>query len=436
LLDFGLDAKLVLNHLPNLADVRRRARQTGEATPVTRPAADYSIAAQIRRHGVTHLQCTPSQARILAADDDTRSALSSLDHMLVGGEAFPPALARDLKNLVSGRLTNMYGPTETTIWSSTWDVAPFDGQVPIGRPIANTQVYVLDQRMRPVPVGVEGTLWIGGDGVTEGYLGRDSLTAERFVTNPFGKGRIYDTGDVVRYDGDGTLQFLGRDDFQVKIRGHRIELGEIEAALEAQPEVRSAVVVVRAGDGEGVNNGSGADGADAQRDQRLVAYVQAVDGVSIDMNEVRRALKGQLPDVMVPSVYTVLDTLPLTPNGKVDRTALPGPKPDEAPTAAYEAPTGDVEQAISDVWRSVLSMDQIGVSDNFFDLGGHSLLAAQVVRRLSERLNQDVPVISLFQYPTIRALAEHLGGVVEEADSGASRGQSRAEMRRQRMMRR
>jgi acyl carrier protein len=167
-----------------------------------------------------------------------------------------------------------------------------------------------------------------------------------------------------------------------------------------------------------------------------VAYLQAVDGVSIDTGEMRKALKSQLPDVMVPSVYAVLETFPLTPNGKVDRNALPDPEPVKRPTAAYEAPAGNVEQTISNVWRSVLNMDQISASDNFFDLGGHSLLAAQVVRQLSERLGQDVPVVSLFQYPTIRALAEHLGGAVEEADSGASRGQSRAEMRRQRMMRR
>lgn len=468
LLDFGLPAETVVEHLPHLCEVKdasdaqwaKNAPDAGvnvqgngqqgdgqpvgsanlpssnvhaanvpSATPSKKTASvQATIPENIAAYGVTHLQCTPSQARMLVADADTREALQTLDHMMVGGEAFPPALAHQLRDVVSGRVTNMYGPTETTIWSSTWDVTDFDGTVPIGHPIANTSIYLLDEHMRPVPMGVPGALWIGGDGVTLGYLGRETLTAERFVPNPFGDGRLYNTGDVARYAEDGTLHFLGRNDFQVKIRGHRIELGEIEAALETQEGVRSAVVVVR----------TTGDGQEGSYDQRLVAYLLPTPGVTLDTDALRAALSERLPEIMVPTVYAVVDALPLTPNGKVDRNGLPDPepKPRERAVQTFEAPTGDTEQVILEIWKSLLDLEHIGVTENFFDIGGHSLLAVQVVRQLGERLNTEVPVLTLFQYPTIRTLSEHLGGSDESAESGATRGQSRAEMRRQRMMRR
>ncbi len=463
LLDFGLPAKTVVEHLPHLCEVKDASdaqwaddaqwaeneldaavsaqgdgQPAGSATvsssnlPSATPsktanAVQATIPENIAAYGVTHLQCTPSQARMLVADADTREALTRLDHMMIGGEAFPPALAHQLRDVVSGRVTNMYGPTETTIWSSTWDVADFDGTVPIGRPIANTSMYLLDEQMQPVPMGVPGALWIGGDGVTLGYLGREHLTAERFVANPFGDGHIYNTGDVARYAEDGTLHFLGRNDFQVKIRGHRIELGEIEAALETQESVRSAVVVVR----------TTGDGQEGGYDQRLVAYLLPTPGTTLDTDALRAALDEQLPGIMVPTVYIVVDALPLTPNGKVDRNALPDPEPTarERVAQTYQAPAGDTEQVILEIWQSLLDFDHIGVTENFFDIGGHSLLAVQVVRQLGEHLKTDIPVLTLFQYPTIRTLSEHLGSN-ESAESGATRGQSRAEMRRQRMMRR
>jgi len=307
LLDFGLPAQTVVEHLPYLCEVKDASdaqwadhapdaavHAQGDGQPVgSAPVSSSSnlpsvtpstkadgvqatIPENIAAYGVTHLQCTPSQARMLVADADTREALRTLDHMMVGGEAFPPALAHQLRHLVSGRVTNMYGPTETTIWSSTWDVADVDGTVPIGQPIANTSIFLLDEQMRPIPLGVPGVLWIGGDGVTLGYLGREALTAERFVPNPFGDGRIYNTGDVARYAEDGTLHFLGRNDFQVKIRGHRIELGEIEAALETQAGVRSAVVVVR----------TTGDGQEGSYDQSLVAYLLPTPGATLDRKSV------------------------------------------------------------------------------------------------------------------------------------------------------
>ena len=379
LLDFGLPAKTVVEHLPHLCEVKDAsdaqwaenasdAAVSGQgdgqpagsamvsssnllsATPSkTADAVQATIPENIAAYGVTHLQCTPSQARMLVADADTRKALQTLDHMMVGGEAFPPALAHQLRDVVSGRVTNMYGPTETTIWSSTWDVADFDGTVPIGQPIANTSMYLLDEQMRPVPIGVPGALWIGGDGVTRGYLGREHLTAERFVANPFGDGRIYNTGDVARYAEDGTLEFLGRNDFQVKIRGHRIELGEIEAALETQEGVRSAVVVVR----------TTGDGQEGSYDQRLVAYLLPMSGATLDTDALRSALNKQLPEIMVPSVFAVVDTLPLTPNGKVDRNALPDPEPKARERVCPDLPSarlGDTEQVILEIWQSLLDL--------------------------------------------------------------------------------
>jgi natural product biosynthesis luciferase-like monooxygenase protein len=421
LLDFGLDAELVLDHLPMLGAVRSRAN----ASPVEGAAEhDDSIAAQIERHGVTHLQCTPSQARMLVADPTARAALQQLDHMMVGGEALPLELARELRSLVGGAVTNMYGPTETTIWSTTHSVAEGDETVPIGRPIANTQIYILDDRMQPVPVGVPGELYIGGDGVTQGYLHREALTAERFVDDPFRPaGRMYRTGDLARYRPDGVIEFLGRDDFQVKIRGHRIELGEIEATLEAMDAVQAAVAVAQRSDDE----------------TRLVAYVQPAHaqpaGSEVEAAALRDALEAQLPPVMVPSDLVLLDAFPLTPNGKVDRGALPEPgRSRERAEGQYVAPESTLEETIARIWRDVLQLDDVGATDNFFDLGGHSLLAVQVNNRLKEELERDLSVVELFQYPTVRALAGHLGNGAAEEQSGVAQGQDRARKRREALL--
>ena len=444
LLDFGIDAQTVLDHLPRLNEVKNRSQASSQDRPTVEepdPArgdsrggavpeiADDSIPANVRRHRVTHLQCTPSQARMLVADSATRRVLPMLRHLMVGGEAFPPALARDLRDLLGpsgGRVTNMYGPTETTIWSSTWDVDAFDGTVPIGTPIANTVVYLLDDALQLVPVGVSGNLWIGGESVTNGYLGREELTADRFVDDPFRLGgRMYRTGDLARYAADGTLEFLGRTDFQVKIHGHRIELEEIEVVLEQQPGVRAAVVSLNASDANA----------------RLVAYLQPLPGAELDPETIRQALADRLPAIMVPSIVQVLEVLPLTPNGKIDRGALPDIESvHPVTTAAYAAPNTETEQTVAAIWQAVLQVDRVGVDDNFFDLGGHSLLAVQVVRQLGEQLGREVPIVELFQYPTVRTLTAHLAsngslGSNGSTTSGAARGQSRAELRRQALRR-
>ncbi len=256
LIDFGVDADSVLEGLQYLNELRRRSDPAGDEE-------DYSIPSQIRRHGVTHLQCTPSLARILAAEPDSLAALRPLRKLLVGGEALPLALAEQLAPALDGGLINMYGPTETTVWSTAAVIDRSGDPVTIGRPLANTQVYVLDRRRRPVPVGVPGELYIGGQGVARGYLERPDLTADRFIPDPFSAepgARLYRTGDLVRYREDGRIEYVGRLDHQVKIRGYRIELGEIEAVLAAHPAVRESVVVAR-------ENGTG--------DHTLVAYVGA-----------------------------------------------------------------------------------------------------------------------------------------------------------------
>jgi hypothetical protein len=400
---------------------------------------DYSLAGELIRHRVTHLQCTPSLAAMLVADPASRAALGGLRRMLVGGEALSPVLARQLSEATpSSTLINMYGPTETTVWSTSHAIDGASSTVPIGRPIANTQCYILDRAAQPVPIGVAGELFIGGDGVTRGYLHRPELTDERFVITPFTEGRLYRTGDLTRYRADGVIEFLGRLDHQVKIRGHRIELGEIETALRAVDGLREAVVVLR---------------EDTPGDARLVGYVSIAGGRTIDIEAVRRGLSSVLPDIMVPSRLVVLDRLPLTPNGKIDRRALPPPEAvaEARPAASAELridtqkplrPAGDVAasgdiESVSGIWRDVLRLPSVGLDDNFFDLGGHSLLAVQVLALVRERLNRTIPITDLFRFPTVRLMARHLEGDPSSSGSAAlDRGRARADARRQARQRR
>ena len=352
------------------------------------------MAGLIQRHGVTHLQCTPSMARMLAEDDGARAALKGLKRMLVGGEALAGRLAGDLSVLIGAPVLNMYGPTETTIWSSVEATTGAEGVVNIGQPIANTSLYILDDAQAPVADGQPGELWIGGEGVAQGYFQRPDLTADRFRPDPFaGAGRMYRTGDLVRKRTDGKLDYLGRADFQVKIRGHRIELGEIETALETAPGIRQAVVIAR---------------EDQPGDVRLVAYVTA-DG-PVDEAALKANLSAHLPEVMVPAHVVKLDTFPLTPNGKVDRKALPAPFA-AAPVAAKPvALEGGIEATIATVWARVLGVPQVGRSDNFFTLGGHSLLAVQAHREMKVALNSDrLAITDIFRFPVVSALAAHLG---------------------------
>ncbi|MFI0942889.1 MupA/Atu3671 family FMN-dependent luciferase-like monooxygenase [Streptomyces sp. NPDC021020] len=400
LIDFGVPTAEVLASLPLLDEVRRRVSADA--------GADHGIAAQIRRHGVTHVQCTPTLAGVLLADPRTRGALAEVDTFLVGGEALTGALAADLAGTVRGRVLNMYGPTETTIWSSVWQVAA-GADVTIGDPVANTSLYVLDAHLRPVPLGVPGELWIGGHGVARGYLGRPELTAERFVPSPFVPGdRLYRTGDRVRRRADGALEFLGRMDRQVKLGGHRIEPGEIEAGLAGYEGVRQAAVAVR-------EDGAG---------RRALAGYLVADGPRPSAADLRAHLLRSMPAVMVPATFVWLDELPLNPNGKVDHRRLPDPADvdtarRERTAAGTRGPLTDpTEQVIAGIWQDVLDVDAVGPDDDFFELGGHSLMAIQMVSRLREALGGDISLRTVFEAGTVAELARRARRAGPAQDDG------------------
>lgn len=420
LVDFGVPTDLALDHLEHL----KRLMVLAGTLTATVPA---SVPEDIVWHRVTHFQCTPSMARMLVADAAGRHALGQLGTMMVGGEALSADLAGQLRDLLPGKLLGMYGPTETTIWSAVVEIdgggANVPPQVPLGEPIANTTLHVLDAHRRPCPAYLAGELHIGGEGLARGYLGRDELTVERFVPNPFGPGRLYRTGDLVRRDASGALIFLGRLDHQVKVRGHRIELGEIEAALARQPGIAAAVVVAR---------------EDSDGDQRLVGYVTARDGAIPRPEALREAVASTLPAFMVPAAIVVLPAFPMTLNGKVDRGALPAPhQSPETQSASPEAPMSSVEALIAAIWGEALGRSVVATNENFFDLGGHSLLVVQVQRRLGEELRREIAITDLFRFPTIRTLSLHLGGFAtgpSAADRGHDRAKARQALRRRQEM--
>jgi natural product biosynthesis luciferase-like monooxygenase protein len=412
LIDFGVQADEVLLHLrdlKNLMDLSQQSLGTGQRV---------SVADDILQNEVTHLQCTPSMASMLVADAAGHEALSRLSVLLVGGEALPLELARQLTALVPGKVLNMYGPTETTVWSTVCDVSACDltsegAFVSLGQAIANTQLSVRSAAGLDCPALVPGELLIGGDGVTLGYLGRPELTAERFMADAdVAGGRLYRTGDLVRRHPSGELEFLGRTDHQVKIRGHRIELGEIESLLLRQPGVKQAVVMVR---------------EEAAGGHRLVAYFTPQVGVTLAPEVLRQALAAELPEIMLPASLVVVLAFALTPNGKIDRLALPDPHSAIVVPKAV-SPETEFEKSIAALWREVLGLSEVSVTDNFFDLGGHSLLVVQVQRRLREVSGREVSITDMFRFPTIRGLSQHLSGPV--ASASVKDAQSRARTRR------
>jgi amino acid adenylation domain-containing protein len=321
--------------------------------------------------------------------------------LMVGGDSLNVgAIARVLRSGRPQHLLNGYGPTETTTFATTYkiDAVRDDARsIPIGRPIANTQTYILDALRNPVPVGVPGELYIGGAGVARGYLNRPELTAERFLPDPFAsepEARMYRTGDLVRWLSDGDLEFLGRNDFQVKIRGFRIELGEIEARLAEHPAVREVVVLAR---------------KDTPGEQRLVAYYTASPNHepkegTVDAQQFRSHLSSSLPDYMIPAAFVRLESLPLTFNGKLDRKALPAPESDAYSTHTYEPPEGETEIQLAGIWAEILKFDRIGRHDNFFSLGGHSLMAVTLIERM-RRAGFEVDARTFFLAPTLAKLA-------------------------------
>ncbi len=351
----------------------------------------------------TVMQATPATWRMLIDAEWTgRKDLK----ILCGGEA----LSRELANQLlarSGSLWNMYGPTETTIWSSIHRIETEDGPVSIGRPIANTQMFILDQSLNPLPIGAPGELYIGGDGLARSYLNRAELTAEKFIPDPFSNQpgrRLYRTGDLARYLSNGDIECLGRADDQVKVRGFRIELGEIEAVLNQHPAVRQVVVIAR---------------EDRPGDKSLVAYFVSAHETELSVTELRDYIKGKLPDYMMPSAFVALEELPLTPNGKVNRRALPAPD-FTANKDSYVPPRTKDEELLAGIWADVLRLETVGVEDNFFELGGHSLLATQVISRIRQTFQVQLPLRALFEAPTVAGLCENIASALHDGSAPLS----------------
>jgi len=348
------------------------------------------------------------QVRIIASGGDVVSA-SHVKTLLAGSRG--------------GVFINGYGPTENTTLVTTQtfrEPAEIGNVLPIGRPVANTTVYILDDDLQPLPVGVVGELYTGGDGLARGYLHQPGLTAEKFVPNPFGNSqRLYRIGDLARWRSDGTIEFLGRRDFQVKIRGFRIELGEIESSLDAHPDVKASAVIAR-----GISSDT----------KRLIGYVVPQPDAELNSSELRRHLAARLPEYMIPSTFVILNDLPLTENGKLNRQALPEPGSERpALETRYASPRTSAEKIVAQIWVEVLNLDQVGLEDNFFDLGGDSLLMLQVHTKIAAAFEGDIPMIWLFTYPTVRSIAERLSaGAVQEArvdqsssETAAARGTER-----------
>ena len=433
---------------------------TGARLVLARPGGHQDPAylrALIARSHITTCHFVPALLQLFLDEPDLASC-RSLRRVICSGEALSAELQLRFFGRLGAQLHNLYGPTEAAVDVTCWRCEATSAQpsVPIGRPIANVQIYLLDRQLQPVPIGVAGELYIGGVQLARGYHSRPDLTAERFVPNPFADfgfwildfgldpiqnpkskiqngERLYKTGDLARYRADGVIEFLGRLDHQVKLRGFRIEPGEIETALTQHPAVQSCVVVAR---------------ADRPGEQRLVAYVVQGSGVRDQgsavetarravstpdprslIPELRAFLATRLPDYMIPSAFVLLDTLPLNANGKVDRRALP--VPDEARPASatsFAPPNTEAERILAAIWQAVLHIERVGVYDNFFDLGGHSLLLIQVRGQLRSALQREISILDLFRYPTISSLAHHL---TQEQSSPPALSHSRAEARRE-----
>ncbi|QBP48722.1 amino acid adenylation domain-containing protein [Burkholderia pseudomallei] len=363
----------------------------------------------IDRERVTTLHFVPSMLQAFLEDEGAARGCGSVKRVMCSGEALPPSLVkRFYRCLPDARLHNLYGPTEAAVDVTAWacDAEEGGASVPIGRPIANTRIYVLDGYGQPVPRGVAGELYIGGVQVARGYLNRPELTRERFVDDPFvAGGRLYKTGDLARWRTDGSLEYLGRNDFQVKIRGFRIELGEIEAQLAKVAGVREAVVLAReAAPDTKRHAASNENSASNSGEKRLVAYYTG----DADATALRAQAAQHLPSYMVPSAYVRLDAWPLTPNGKLDRHALPAPADDAYARAEYEAPQGAKEEALAAIWKDLLPVERISRHDNFFELGGHSLLAITLIEHM-RRANLHADVTTLFTAPTLADLAARVG---------------------------
>ncbi|WP_280502091.1 AMP-binding protein, partial [Nocardia farcinica] len=392
--------------------------QIGARLVVARPDGHRDpgyLAEIIAGERITTAHFVPSMMSVFVANlSEDGPACTSLRNVFASGEALPSVTAQKLRELTGARLHNLYGPTEAAVDVTYHEVTADDTvSVPIGAPVFNTRVHVLDSRLNPVPVGVAGELYLAGVQLARGYVARPDLTADRFVADPFGTGeRMYRTGDLVAWTADGELEYLGRTDFQVKLRGLRIELGEIESALTALDEVAQAVVVVR---------------SDERLGDQLVGYLVPAADRPVDTEAVRAALAAELPGYMVPAAFVVLDEFPLNASGKLDRKALPAPVFE---VKAFRAPSTPVEEIVAGTFGEVLGVNRVGLDDDFFELGGNSLVATQVVARLGKTLDTQLAVRDLFDASTVAALAARVEAL---AGSGRARPELTAGKRPERI---
>ena len=403
LIDFGVEQDYVVESFEQMKLLKDRVQKKLDSNKNV--DGDVALVDELQ---ATHLQCTPSYAQLMLESATMRDSLRPLKGLLVGGEALTQELAGDLNKLVDGRLFNMYGPTETTVWSAVGEVIGNDAG--IGEPIANTQIYILDEHHNPLPPGVKGEMYIGGEGVSAGYWQRDDLTIEAFMADPFvedSAARMYRTGDIVSRRADGRIHYIGRADNQVKVRGFRVELDEIRNVLAQLPQITQAAAIVHEGEG---------------KNAMIFAYVVLDPAVATseqadDTSNLTAALKAALPEYMVPSHIFVLQSMPYTPNGKLDNKALP--KKIERNTAKLVPPANDTETHIATIWRELLKLDAIGTRDSFFELGGHSLLLGAMQQKLQAQFNIEIEIIDLFKYPTINSLGKR---IVEELGADNTSG--------------
>ncbi|NKQ18771.1 MupA/Atu3671 family FMN-dependent luciferase-like monooxygenase [Brevibacillus laterosporus] len=391
LLDFGIDHASVVQSLHHLAAFKDRYAKKGE-----NEALSGATVSRIRP--ITMMQTTPSRLKMIAADPSSQKFLQSLETLLVGGEAFPSSLMQQLQRQTKANIYNMYGPTETTIWSAIHKIADTEQIAYIGKPIANTQIFILDEHHHLLPIGVIGEIYIGGKGVVKGYWNKENLTREKFIPNPFSsdpRSRLYQTGDLGRYRADGTLEFIDRKDYQVKIRGYRMELGEIETAILKHEDIAETAVTTQ---------------TDENDDKQLVAYIVWKTGtnqINKNVTQLRSFLAERLPSYMIPAYFVSLEQLPLTPNGKIDRSALPIDWTLIDTGVEYVEASNDKEDVLVAVWQKVLGVNNVSVHDNFFSLGGDSIRAIQV-SSLIQKYQYKIQINDLFKYPTIRELSMYV----------------------------
>jgi acyl-coenzyme A synthetase/AMP-(fatty) acid ligase/acyl carrier protein len=358
------------------------------------------LADTIRTEGITVLHFVPSMLRAFL-DEPGLQACGSIRQIFCSGEVLPVELQNRCHASLAAELHNLYGPTEAAVDVTAWRCERDSARatVPIGRPISNTQIFILDRHLQPVPVGVSGELYIGGVNLGRGYLNRPDLTADRFIPNPFSDepgARLYWTGDLARFLADGTIEYVGRIDHQVKVRGVRIELPEIESAMLKHPNVHAAAAIVWTQPAD---------------QSRLVGYFVAKASPAPSTTELRQFLSAELPQNMIPELFEELDALPLTTSGKSDRQRLPRPRSVRPNLeSSFERPRSDTETIIADIWQRVLRIERVGVHDNFFDLGGYSLRMTETIGLLEERIGRRLSMVEAFQYPTIQSLAKHLSG--------------------------